>query len=117
VYYTQGAAFLNLSPSEGSYQESNRWAYAVETERFSTSAVSCMPATECGPRHPGRQSLGISAANANHQHVPARWHQASRSCRVLAHRMDRLDQVSLPLNGYYSSGKYDGRGVHSKFQP
>eukprot|EP00878_Enallax_costatus_P028167 GHUV01030386.1.p1 GENE.GHUV01030386.1~~GHUV01030386.1.p1 ORF type:complete len:331 (+),score=108.13 GHUV01030386.1:1130-2122(+) len=26
--------------------------------------------------------------------------------------LDRPDQTSLPLNGYYSSGDYDGRGVH-----
>lgn len=28
--------------------------------------------------------------------------------------LDRIDQTSLPLNGYYSSGDYDGRGVHSE---
>lgn len=29
--------------------------------------------------------------------------------------LDRIDQTSLPLNGYYSPGDYDGRGVHSKY--
>lgn len=28
--------------------------------------------------------------------------------------LDRIDQVDLPLNGYYSPGDLDGRGVHSE---
>lgn len=28
--------------------------------------------------------------------------------------LDRIDQVDLPLNGYYSSGDLDGRGVHGE---
>lgn len=31
-----------------------------------------------------------------------------------ANRLDRINQVSLPLDGYYSSGDYDGRGVHGE---
>ena len=27
-------------------------------------------------------------------------------------RLDRINQVDLPLDSYYSSGDYDGRGVH-----
>lgn len=29
--------------------------------------------------------------------------------------LDRIDQVDLPLNKRWSSGEFDGRGVHSEF--
>jgi hypothetical protein len=29
-------------------------------------------------------------------------------------RLDRINQVDLPLDGYYSSGDFDGRGVHGE---
>lgn len=32
-------------------------------------------------------------------------------------RLDRINQVDLPLDGAYSSGDYDGRGVHGEDQP
>lgn len=29
-------------------------------------------------------------------------------------RLDRINQVDLPLDSYYRSGDYDGRGVHGE---
>jgi hypothetical protein len=63
----------------------------------SVASVTFSQAKQCRDAVPQQRQKGVSLAAKIH------------TCRL-----DRINQVDLPLDGFYSSGEFDGRGVHGK---